>query len=186
MVSARMKPRSKSPWITPAACGARRALADGPGAGLLGADGEVGLQAPEARSRRGSAGRGPASSSPISARNISASSASSWLISSSILAEITTDAAPSSAAIFGHPVRLGVAGRGRVLLDVADVKDRLGGQQLQHPPGLARPRRRPRPCAPACPASSAASAAFSRRSCCDRLLVAALASCAPGPAAASR
>ena len=44
MTSARMKPRSKSEWMTPAAPGAKRAAADGPGAALLFARSEVGDQ----------------------------------------------------------------------------------------------------------------------------------------------
>ena len=42
MVSARMKPRSKSLWISPAACGPLAPFLDGPGARFLGADGEEG------------------------------------------------------------------------------------------------------------------------------------------------
>ena len=45
MVSARMKPRSKSVWISPAASGALAPLCDGPGARFLGAGGEEGDQA---------------------------------------------------------------------------------------------------------------------------------------------
>ena len=44
MTSARMKPRSKSVWITPAACGAVDARAHGPGAHFLRTRGEIGLQ----------------------------------------------------------------------------------------------------------------------------------------------
>ena len=45
MTSALMKPRSKSVWMTPAACGAFQPFVDRPGARLLGPGGEVGLQA---------------------------------------------------------------------------------------------------------------------------------------------
>jgi len=60
MVSARMKPFSKSVWMTPAACGARGAARDGPGARFLRAGGEIGDEIEQSVSQRGSAGRGRA------------------------------------------------------------------------------------------------------------------------------
>ena len=59
-----MKPFWKSVWMTPAASGAVAPLPDRPGAGLLRAGGEVGLQAEGVEADAGRAGRGPAPPAP--------------------------------------------------------------------------------------------------------------------------
>ena len=131
MVSARMKPFSKSVWITPAACGRLGALGDRPGAGLLRADGEIGDEAEQlvaGADHAVEAGLGEADGVEI----IRLLGGVRTAISLSILAETTTALAPSSLARSNTLRREGVALVGRGLLDVADVEDGLRGEQAEH------------------------------------------------------
>ena len=59
-----MKPRSKSVWMTPAACGRRRADRDRPGADFLRPGGEIALQAEQCDTPRGRALPAPALRGP--------------------------------------------------------------------------------------------------------------------------
>ena len=112
MVSARMKPFSKSVWMTPARLRRLGALGDGPGARFLRTGGEIGDEIEQRRSRRGSGGRDPASASPSVVKdNRRARSRDSTAISDSIFAEITTATAPSFARVLEHGLREGVAAR---------------------------------------------------------------------------
>ena len=105
-----------------------RALADRPRARLLRAGREVRLQARACRSRRGPAGRGPDSSCPIDCSSSSASSSGSSTSSDSILAsrKIASAGATSarSSAFSGSLASSSV-------VDVEDVEERLGGEQVQ-------------------------------------------------------
>ena len=97
MVSARMKPFSKSVWMTPAACGALVPLVDRPGARLLGPDGEIGDEAEKLVAGADDAveaGLGEADRLEIVLLLVGGRTA----ISLSILAETTTALAPSCAA----------------------------------------------------------------------------------------
>ena len=79
-----------------------------------------------ARSRRGSAGRGPAPCRPERRRGTRrAPPRGSAAISASIVAEITTQPAPSSLARASTLRGQCIAGRGRAFVDVADVEHRL-------------------------------------------------------------
>ena len=166
-----MKPRSKSLWITAAACGALVPLHDGPGARLLRPDGEIGDQPQQvvagadhpiqaavvqpqpfqelARDRPPAVAPPP----PRSRRRRSPRARPPpW---------------PASATARGERV----AGRRRGLLDVAHVQHRLGGQQLQPPHRLLlarRNRRARRPAGLQAPPRAAPSAPPRRRSPCRR------------------
>ena len=130
MVSARMKPFSKSVWMAPAAFGALVPRSHRPGPRLLGADGEEGDQVEHAvalADQRVEAGllRGPSCFQELGALL--------GLEGRQLRLDLGRDDDAAGALRLGPLLHLageGVAADGG-LVDVADVEHRLGGQQLQ-------------------------------------------------------
>ena len=131
MVSARMKPFSKSVWMTPAACGALGPSLDRPGARLLRPDGEEGDEMQKIVARADDAVEPGLAQTRRPRDSPSARPAAGRAISLSILADTTTAAAPSLAAWSFTSVRKGVAPVGRSLLDIADIEHRLRRQEAE-------------------------------------------------------
>ena len=155
MTSARMKPFSKSVWISPAACGASAPTCVGPRAHFLRARGEERLQTEQVIGRANHAIRGPARRRPSSSRNAARSPSSSCAISASIAAHTGTTSAPSVSARARTASRYGLFDEA-VLGDVGDVHERLQRDQVQL--AQQRPLRRvdAAASAPACPGRDAA------------------------------
>ena len=166
--SALMKPRSKSVWMTPGGLGRLRALVEGPGAALLLAHGEVGLQARAAGSRRAPPCAGRARTGPTRCEEAGALLRAGAAGSPPrCAAASTTTSAPSPSRHLPHRghVRVGVLLAELPLGDVGHVEHRLVRQQEQlADAACARPRRellrahgdRRRPAQPSpCPAARA-------------------------------
>jgi hypothetical protein len=130
MVSARMKPFSKSEWISPAAFGALAPLCTVHARASLGPDGEEGEQVEQlvaGADHAGEAGFVQAQLFEI----FDAFLISMPTSSASIAAETTTACAPSALALSRTPGGIGVAARRAFFLDIADIEHGLGRQQLR-------------------------------------------------------
>ena len=129
MISARMKPRSMSPWIFPAACGAFVPFRSSrPGFLLTGGQERHQAQANRRPRRRGRRGR--CARSRARARKAAASASVRPANSASILPLRTTARPPSSSATrrdARSTCRIGFLDLR--LVDVGDVEHRLPGQQ---------------------------------------------------------
>ena len=126
-----MKPRSKSVWISPAACGRLRAHLDRPGTGLLGPDGEEGDEVQQVVAGADDAGE-------------------AGLVQAQLLEkgeplvhvhgdEVGLDGGGDDHRLGAFGMRLvedaggiSVALTRILFIDVADVEHGLGGQQLRH------------------------------------------------------
>ncbi len=122
--------------------GRARALGHGPGAGLLRADGEEGDEA-EQRVARPDHALEPRLREPERGEELGPLGA---LELGDLGLDRGRDDDPARALFLGHLRHAGrmrvAGGRGR-LLDVADIEDGLGGQQLEAAPGLRVLRRHP-------------------------------------------
>ena len=146
-ISALMKPRWKSVWMTPAACGRGPALVDRPGPRLLGPGGEVGLQPEGVEADPGELVQARLLGARRDSSSSAASSSASSTRSDSSLASRKIASAGATSARSAAVQRL----VGQLLLvEVEDVEERLGRQQAQLAQrGRGRPRR-PRPRRTAC------------------------------------